>query len=93
MTLEEMEAELGEVKAEIKKRRRAGAGWLPLTLALLMCLAGSPVEGFTAYDCSTRATLWKPTRFWNWTPAPTWGRKGKSRPWYTGRLSRLSKTG
>jgi hypothetical protein len=34
--MEEMEAELGEVKAEIRKRRRAGAGWLPLTLALLM---------------------------------------------------------
>jgi hypothetical protein len=57
MTLEEMEAELGEVKAEIKKRRRAGAGWLPLTLALLMCLAGSPVEGFTAYDCSNRSNI------------------------------------
>jgi hypothetical protein len=57
MMLEEMEAELGEVKAEIRKRRRAGAGWLPLTLALLMCLAGSSVEGFTAYDCSNRSNV------------------------------------
>ncbi len=57
MTIEEMEAKLREVKAEIRKRRRAGTGWLPLTLALLMCLAGSPVEGFTAYDCSNRSNI------------------------------------
>jgi hypothetical protein len=57
MTLEEMEAELGEVKAEVRKKRRAGAGWLPLTLALIMCLAGSSVEGFTAYDCSNRSNV------------------------------------
>ncbi len=57
MTIEEMEAELREVKAEIRKRRRAGMGWLPLTLALLMCLTVSPVEGFTAYDCSNRNNI------------------------------------
>jgi hypothetical protein len=57
MTIEEMEAELREVKAEIRKRRRAGTGWLLLTLALLMCLMGSPVEGFTAYDCSNRSNI------------------------------------
>ncbi len=56
MTVEEMEAELGEVKSEIK-RRRAGTGWLPLTLALLMFLTVSPVEGFTAYDCSNRSNI------------------------------------
>jgi hypothetical protein len=32
-------------------------GWLPLTLALLMCLTVSPVEGFTAYDCSNRSNI------------------------------------
>ncbi len=42
MTVEEMEAELGEVKSEIKRRRRAGMGWLPLTLVLLLCITGQP---------------------------------------------------
>jgi hypothetical protein len=57
MTVEEMEAELGEVKSEIKRRRRAGMGWLPLTLVLLLCIAGQPSEGFTAYDCSNRSNI------------------------------------
>ncbi len=57
MTVEEMEAELGEVKSEIKRRRRAGMGWLPLTLVLLLCIAGHPSEGFTAYDCSNRSNI------------------------------------
>jgi hypothetical protein len=56
MTLAEMEAELGEVKAEIK-RRRAGVGWLPLTLVLLLCFTGHPAEGFTTYDCSNRSNV------------------------------------
>jgi hypothetical protein len=57
MTLVEMEAELGEVKSEIKKRRRGGMGWLPLTLVLLLCVAGHPTEGFTAYDCSNGSNI------------------------------------
>jgi hypothetical protein len=57
MTVEEMEAELGEVKSEIKRRRRAGTGWLLLTLALFMCLTVGQVEGFTAYDCSNRSNI------------------------------------
>jgi hypothetical protein len=57
MTLVEMEAKLGKVKAEIKRRRRAGMGWLPLTLVLLLCVAGHPAEGFTAYDCSNRSNI------------------------------------
>jgi hypothetical protein len=57
MTIEEMEAELREVKVEIRKRRTACTGWLPMTLALLMCLTVSSVEGFTAYDCSNRSGL------------------------------------
>jgi hypothetical protein len=57
MTIEEMEAELREVKAEIRKRRRAGTGWLPLTLALLMCLTVRLVKGFTAYNCSNQSNI------------------------------------
>ncbi len=57
MTLSEMEAELGEVQAEIKKRRRAGMGWLPLMLVLLLCFSGHLAEGFTAYDCSNRSNV------------------------------------
>jgi hypothetical protein len=57
MILAEMEAELGEVQAEIKKRRRAGMGWLPLTLVLLLCFSGHPAEGFTAYDCSNWSNI------------------------------------
>jgi hypothetical protein len=57
MTLMEMEAELGEVKAEIKRRRRAGMGWMPLTLVLLLCFTGHHAEGFTAYDCSNRSNI------------------------------------
>jgi hypothetical protein len=55
MTLAEMEAELGGVQAEIR-RRSAGAGWLPLTL-MLLCFSGHPAEGFTAYDCSNQSNI------------------------------------
>jgi hypothetical protein len=57
MTIEEMEAELRETKVEIRKRRRAGTGLLPMPLALLMRLMVSSVEGFTAYDCSNRSNV------------------------------------
>ncbi len=57
MTLGEMEAELGEVRTEIKRRRRAGMGWLPLTLVLLLCFMGQVAEGFTAYDGSNRSNV------------------------------------
>ncbi len=57
MTLEEMKAELGEVKAEIKRRRRAGRGWLLLSLVLLLCFIGHPAKGFTAYNCSNRSNI------------------------------------
>jgi hypothetical protein len=57
MTLVEMEAELGGVRAEIKRRRSAGVGWLPLTLMLLLCISGHPAEGFTAYNCSNRSNI------------------------------------
>jgi hypothetical protein len=57
MTLDEIEAELGGVQAEIKRRRSSGAGWLPLTLMLILCISGHPAEGFTAYDCSNRSNF------------------------------------
>ncbi len=57
MTIEDMEAEMRETNAAIKKRRRAGRGLLPMPLALLMCLVVSPAEGFTAYDCSNRSIV------------------------------------
>ncbi len=61
MTLVEMEAELGEVQAEIKRRRRAGMGWLPLTLVLLLCFTGHPAEGSPNTTTPSGATLWRPT--------------------------------
>jgi hypothetical protein len=51
MTIEEMEAEIRETNALIRKQRRRGMGLLPMPLALLMCLMVSSVNGFTAYDC------------------------------------------
>jgi hypothetical protein len=57
MTLEEMEAEFGEVQAEINRRRRAGMGWLPLTLVLLLCFTRQVVDGFTSYNCSNRSIV------------------------------------
>jgi hypothetical protein len=57
MTIEDMEAEIRETNAAIRKRRRAGRGLLPMPLALLMCLMVSSVEGFTAYDCSNRRNV------------------------------------
>jgi hypothetical protein len=56
MTLAEMEAELGEVKAEIKRRRRAGMGWLPLALVLLLCFTGHPAEDSQRTTVPTGAT-------------------------------------
>ncbi len=57
MTIEDMEAEIRETNAVIRKRRRAGTGLLPMPLALLMCLMVSSAEGFTAYDCSNRINV------------------------------------
>jgi hypothetical protein len=57
MTIEEMEAEIQETKALIKRRRGRGVGLLPMPLALLMCLMVSSVDGFTAYDCSNRTNV------------------------------------
>jgi hypothetical protein len=57
MTIEDMEAEIRETNAVIRKRRRASRGLLPMPLALLMCLLVTPVEGFTVYDCSNRSNM------------------------------------
>jgi hypothetical protein len=57
MTIKDMEAEIRETNAVIRKRRRAGTGLLLMPLALLMCLMVSTVEGFTTYDCSNRSNV------------------------------------
>jgi hypothetical protein len=57
MAIKDMEAELRETNAVIRKRRRAGTGLLPMPLALLMCLMVSSAEGFTAYDCSNWSNI------------------------------------
>jgi hypothetical protein len=57
MTIEDMEAEIRETNAVIRKRRRAGRGLLPMPLALLVCLLVMPAEAFTAYDCSNRSKV------------------------------------
>jgi hypothetical protein len=56
MTVAKMEAELGGVQAEIRRRRSAGAGWLPMML-MLLCISGLMAEGFTGYDCSNRSNI------------------------------------
>jgi hypothetical protein len=57
MTIEEMEAEIRETNALIRRRRRSGVGLLTMPLALLMCLMVSSVDGFTAYDRSNRTNV------------------------------------
>ncbi len=57
MTIEDMEAEIRETNALIRKRRRRGVGLLPMPLVLFMCLVVTPVEGFTAYNCSNRSNV------------------------------------
>ncbi len=55
MTIEEMEAEIQETNELIRKRRRMGLGLMlkPLwMLTIFACLMRSPVNAFTAYDCS-----------------------------------------
>jgi hypothetical protein len=59
MTIEDIEAEIRETNAMIRRRRRRrmGTGLLSMPLVLLMCLVVTPVEGFTAYDCSNRSNV------------------------------------
>jgi hypothetical protein len=60
MTIEEMEAELRETNEAIRKRRRRTPGLMlkPLwMLTVIACLAWSPAEAFTAYDCTNRSNV------------------------------------
>ncbi len=60
MTIEEMEVEIQETNEAIIKRRRRGLGLMlkPLwMLTMLACLTRSPVEVFTAYDCSNQSNV------------------------------------
>jgi hypothetical protein len=60
LTIEEMEAELQESNEAIRKRRRRTPGLMlkPLwMLTVVACLARSPVEAFTAYDCTNRSNV------------------------------------
>jgi hypothetical protein len=93
MTLAEMETELGGVQAEIKRRRSAGMGWLPLTLMLLLCILVNPAEGFTAYDYSNRSNIVEAYSLLDRMHVPTWVREERLRRRYTGRSSKLSRTG
>jgi hypothetical protein len=93
MTIEDMEAEICETNAMIRRRRRMGTGLLSMPPLLLMCLVVMPVEGFTAYTATTRATWWSPTPSWNRTPALTWAGMGRSRQRCMARLSKSSRTG
>jgi hypothetical protein len=56
MPVEELEAEIEEIKRSRSKRGASKVGCLPLTLAI-MCLMGGPVKAFTAYDCSNRSNI------------------------------------
>ncbi len=91
MTIEEMEAELQETTEAIRKRRRRTPGLMlkPLwMLTVIACLAGGPVEAFTAYDCT-----WRPTRSWSRMHAPTQAGMGRWRPPSSGKSSRSSRIG
>jgi hypothetical protein len=57
MTIEEMEAEIQETNALIRRRKQRGVGLLLMPLALMMCLVVTPVGGFTAYDCSNQRNV------------------------------------
>jgi hypothetical protein len=57
LTIEDKEAEIRKTNAAIRRRRRMGTGLLSMSLVLLMCLVVTPVESFTAYDCSNQSNV------------------------------------
>jgi hypothetical protein len=60
MTIEEMEEEIRETNAAIRKRRRRGLGLMlkPLwMLKMVACLMGGPADAFIAYDCSNNTNV------------------------------------
>jgi hypothetical protein len=80
MTMEDMEADIMETNAVIRKRKKAGTGLLPMPLALLMCLMVGKWRGSPPTIAPIGAMSWKLTFFGSRTPAPTWARKGRSGP-------------
>jgi hypothetical protein len=56
MSVGELEAEIREAENFRSRRRASKGGCLPFTLAII-CLMGSPLKAFTAYDCSNRSNI------------------------------------
>jgi hypothetical protein len=87
-----MEAEIQETNEAIRKRRRRGLGLMlkPLwMLTILACLTRSPMEAFTAYDCSNRSNVVESYSLLEPDACANMGRDGE----VEGRSSRSSRTG
>ncbi len=60
MTIEEMEAEIRETNEAIRQKRRRTPGLMLKLLWMLTvvpCLAASPAQAFTAYDCTNMSNV------------------------------------
>ncbi len=96
MTIEEMEAELRETNEAIRKRRRRTPGltlkplWI---LTMVACLAGSPAEAFTAYDCTNWSNVVEAYSLLEPDACANIGRDGEVETTVYGRSSRSSRTG
>ncbi len=96
MTIEEMEAELQETNKAIRKRRRRTPGLMlkPLwMLTVIACLAGSPVEAFTAYDCTNPSNVVEAYSLLEPEHAPTQAGMERWRPPSLGKSCKSSRTG
>jgi hypothetical protein len=93
MTIKDMEAEIQETNAVIRKRRRAGRGLLLMPLALLMCLLVVPAEGFTAYDCSNQSNVVESYSLLEPDACANMGRDGEVETTVYGEIVQSSRTG